>query len=544
MSIYYKDSSNNDITTVFVAGTGTTITGYQVNSQDLSTSIFQYSTFLSVAPFNTGFYRTIGTTTYDLSQICSTPPINIISGPTTSNISNIGTDYTVAISSVGTTILSISSNFIITGYIIGGGGNGLVNSDTRGGGGGGGELAYFVNTTFTNPINITIGQSSQSTNINNTIIARGAQANGIGGGNSSTTLGAHGTITTNNNITYCSGGNGSNYNSSIGGSGGGVAAKFPYPYISGEFGHGGIGNRDNTQYNGRLGGVRGVHGGYDAIYGGGGGGSDFTTTGTGGNGCCLLTIYPNLLSFVSGPSGVSYANTITYLGNNIYTIQVSTVGTTIFNIVGTPLVTGYIIGGGGGSLYMYDTLNQVPYSSGGGGSEVVAFSTTFSNSITITIGAGGTYTDRLGINGNSSTINNITATGGGGARIMNNSMVGGLGGSTYTPAAKESQGDITTNGMLTYYGGGGGCNDYFNYDLSTGGWCSGGVAVDFPNPISTSTVGGSAGKYVNINQITSTYNGCIIYATTGQKISAKYGGGGLHTMSGGDGCCLLKLTFT
>lgn len=231
----------------------------------------------------------------------------------------------------------------------------------------------------------------------------------------------------------------------------------------------------------------------------------------------------NLITVISGPAPQIINN------SGIYSLQFSTVGTTIFtiNIPPTSNITGYIIGGGGGG-----SSNNAW--GGGGGSESYILNTpyTTNTNISVTIGAGGAANYTL--QAASTTITNITtftALGGFGGT----NTTGGNGGGTITDAGLGGTNSVAATSGISInptFGGGGGA--YGNIGTKGGG---GGVAFNFPNllPISLPSVGGAGGIQSNSN--IAQYHGGV------QNSITRYGGGGFGGSPGGDGCALLQFTI-
>ena len=232
----------------------------------------------------------------------------------------------------------------------------------------------------------------------------------------------------------------------------------------------------------------------------------------------------NLITITNGGTAPQIIN-----NSGIYSLQFSTVGTTIFtiNIPPTSNITGYIIGAGGGG----SSNNSW---SGGGGGESYILNTPYTTNanLWVTIGAGGAANYTL--QAASTTITNITtftALGGFGGT----NTTGGNGGGTITDAGSGGTNSVPATSGISInptFGGGGGA---YGTQITKGG--GGGVAFNFPNllPTSLPSVGGAGGIQSSSN--IAQYHGGV------QNSITRYGGGGFGGSPGGDGCALLQFTI-
>jgi hypothetical protein len=231
----------------------------------------------------------------------------------------------------------------------------------------------------------------------------------------------------------------------------------------------------------------------------------------------------NLITVISGPAPQIINN------SGIYSLQFSTVGTTIFTINISPIsnITGYIIGAGGGGS------SNNNWSGGGGGESYILNTSYITNTqISVIIGAGGAVNTHQA--DSTTIITNVTTfTALGGYGGTNNT--GGNGGGTLEDAGHgETNSGAATSGISINptFGGGGGANG--NIGTKGGG---GGVAFNFPNllPTSLPSVGGAGGIQSSSN--IAQYHGGV------QNSITRYGGGGYGGGSGGNGCALLQFTI-
>lgn len=261
----------------------------------------------------------------------------------------------------------------------------------------------------------------------------------------------------------------------------------------------------------------------------------------------------NICSVFSVVTSGTPSPTITYSGNK-FTIAIGNTSNndpvitpTVIAFAPNLLVTGYIIGGGGngGSGSAETTQFGLLISSrggrGGGGGELVAFSKTFSNNVTITIGKA---------EGNT-TIDSITASGG---NIRNIGHGGGEGGGDRGIDSGGDGSNTTTNSNI-FCGGGGGSSGTTAYIVGYGGH-GGGVAANFPNAYVTNDYG-YGGVFLSNPLVTypnnGKYNGQVgakSGTNAGFAICGGGGGGGKRENSsssaggaGGNGCCLLQFTI-
>lgn len=333
---YIFASYNNSIPPV--------LTNYLANGVDLGYLFMAYTTFLTTPPFITSYNITVGSTTYDLSQIFVIYPLTYPVGTTLKPVINIYTTvntYQILFNQASSTytfyfFININN---VTGYIIGGGGGGYTtgNGTSFGGGGGGGGTGYFnfnysIFTYLRNEI--FIGEGGTPSNNGNTstyyiydgtnpnpylqaVGAYGYSANGFTGGAGGNSFNYDGTSYSNgiggaaaasniggvaNSGTNGGGGagaNGGNYGTNSiysGGGGGGVGADgTSLVYINQRSGQGGHQTISGTFNVGQGGDFYGGSGssttGNSGFQGGGGGGNNsFSpyTAGTGGNGLARI----------------------------------------------------------------------------------------------------------------------------------------------------------------------------------------------------------------------------------------------------------------
>ena len=219
---------------------------------------------------------------------------------------------------------------------------------------------------------------------------------------------------------------------------------------------------------------------------------------------------------------------------------------------GEPDTGGSSGGGGGAGGYRSSVVGE---SSGGGASAESRLSLTASTNYTVTVGAGGTIGGGFsvdGTNGNNSTFDTITATGGGrGARSTGAGPVdgssggsgggGASGGAGGSGTANQGRAGGTTLGITGFYAGGGGGANTAGSPATSGGAGNGGAGLASSITGTSITRAGGAGG--------GTYNGSVatggaggggngaasnsFASTAGQANTGSGGGGGARLTTGG-----------
>jgi len=215
------------------------------------------------------------------------------------------------------------------------------------------------------------------------------------------------------------------------------------------------------------------------------------------------------------------------------TISFTTVGSTSWTApTGVTSIDYVVIGGGGGGGGAYD----VGGGGGGGGGLILngTKSVTPGTTYTITVGGGGAGGtgigggggDTDGASGNSSSFDNVIATGGGsgGGSLNNRTGTGGAQGNAGTATAPTGGRGGRSNGPVSAGGGGGGGMGSAGTSASSNAGAAGGSGITVT--IGSTSVSGGAGG--NGGDRGSNYNGANGTANTGNG-----GGGGAAVSNDG-----------
>ncbi len=207
--------------------------------------------------------------------------------------------------------------------------------------------------------------------------------------------------------------------------------------------------------------------------------------------------------------------------------------------------------GGGGAGGLRTSFGST---SGGGASAETALTLTAATSYTVTVGAGGAFSEgaTAGNDGNNSVFSTITSIGGGGGgafQTPTDGRAGGAGGGGGATSGNPGSGTVNQGfdggdhgGGSTYRGGGGGGASAAGASGVSTGNGGDGLAVLITGSSVTYAAGGGGGTYANVNPGTGGAGGggtggkglsTPINATNGTQNTGSGGGGAPSPLSGG-----------